>query len=254
MMESKRRLEGLKGVLSELSSVLVHEEANDSEVQIKSSGQQGNLTEINTYNFSQDVFNKLSESNRTKKRKLRVTEDVSIVAEKEDLNVNKSALSEDENERDGIPLFVQDSSIFSDIVDEEVDTANATPLYDRKQKLTSVEETLNTTNCKFPSHELRHLMTTFLYQSSHSKKFTLPSKSAEELKAIINDFIDSLARSISSMIANKETNSVDRPTILRLFSKFGTVNKKTTNQELFEICRRYLNLEDLNELEISLFS
>lgn len=70
MMESKRRLEGLKGVLSELSSVLVHEEANDSEVQIKSSGQQGNLTEINTYNFSQDVFNKLSESNRTKKRKL----------------------------------------------------------------------------------------------------------------------------------------------------------------------------------------
>ncbi|QEU58781.1 Cnn1 [Kluyveromyces lactis] len=253
-MESKRRLEGLKGVLSELSSVLVHEEANDSELQTKSSGQQGNLTEVNTYNFSQDVFNKLSESNRTKQRKLRATEDISIVAEKEDITVYKTALSEDENERDGIPLFVQDSSIFSDIVDEEDDNANATPLYDRKQKLTSVEENHNATNYKFPSHELRHLMAAFLCQSSHSKKFTLPSKSAEELKIIISDFIDSLARSISNMIANKETNSLDRPTILKLFSKFGTVNGKTTNQELFEICKRYLNLEDLNELEISLFS
>ncbi|CDO91703.1 unnamed protein product [Kluyveromyces dobzhanskii CBS 2104] len=249
---------GLKRFLSELSSVLINNTSDGAQGKTFSESLEENQTELNTYNLSRNVFEELPGPTKNKQRKLRVTEDVVIVAENENFTLPEPEGTHFDEENDNMPLFVQDSSFSADIDAERDDGAYNGDDDDDDKPVIDAEQggrgSRDLDAYRISTNQLRHLTASFLHWPSSSKKFTLPSKSTEELRIIIDEFIESLAKKIDFMLNNRETKNLDKQTILKVFSQFGMVNGMTTNQELFEVCKPYLNLEDLTDLEISLFS
>lgn len=65
---------------------------------------------------------------------------------------------------------------------------------------------------------------------------------------------ETLLKGMAAELLDEDKRIVpDRQNILHAFEKFKVVPKNSTNEALFEICCKYLTLEDLNDLEAALF-
>lgn len=65
---------------------------------------------------------------------------------------------------------------------------------------------------------------------------------------------ETLLRRIGKELLDEDNRIIpDRQNILQAFEKLKVVPKNSTNEALFEVCCKYLPLEDLNDLETSLF-
>lgn len=65
---------------------------------------------------------------------------------------------------------------------------------------------------------------------------------------------ETLVKGIALELLDEEKRIVpDRQNILQAYKKFKVISPNSTNEALFEVCCKYLTLEDLNQLEASLF-
>ncbi len=249
----------LKRFLSELSSVLVHEDKSISGKEEISSpdGLYEEDTKTDSYNFSQTAFDRIGSISQTKskKRKLRITEDVAINPDNSSNGNQEYDGPENFEDNADVQLFVQESS--------DIDH-NEEPIEVKGQGITdvvletmpeSLPRFLQDRKKTFSLQHLRHITDSLLKESTSDKRFTLPLASQNELRRIIDHFIEILSNTLLRLMNNGETENLDRCTIIKVFHIFGTVNlSTTTNQNIFEICSRYLSSEKLNDLEIQLFS
>lgn len=249
----------LKRFLSELSSVLVHEDKSISgkEEILSPDGLYEEDTKTDSYDFSQAAFDRIGSISQTKskKRKLRIAEDVAINPDNSSNGNQEYDGPENFEDNADVQLFVQESS--------DVDQ-NEEPIEVKGQGITdvvletmpgSIPRFLQDRKKTFSLQHLRHITESLLKESTSDKRFTLPLASQNELRRIIDHFIEILSNTLLRLMNNGETENLDRCTIIKVFHIFGTVNlSTTTNQNIFEICSRYLSSEKLNDLEIQLFS
>ncbi|QLG74609.1 hypothetical protein HG535_0G04920 [Zygotorulaspora mrakii] len=62
-----------------------------------------------------------------------------------------------------------------------------------------------------------------------------------------------LVKKLGESLVEENRMVPDRQNILKLFERYGITSQAATNDELFELCCKYLRLEELNSLEMSLF-
>lgn len=94
--------------------------------------------------------------------------------------------------------------------------------------------------------QLRHMIRPYLLQDD----ILLVQSSWKYLQKLSGKLIDHITADLRDDYGKI---TLDRQHIIWLFERYNIINQSATNEELFELCRRYLPLEDLNELEIALF-
>lgn len=269
-MDEKSQPPRLKRYLSELSTLLVQERENNTES--SNINTEDSFVDVRVLDISQNVFKKHTSLVESRHRKLQIHDDLVIIDKIPIINSDSSIVTHNtpnDNgntnfssnrpfDAPGIYLNDHNLSLFEDDTFPTVD-ADESPGKTREDQVTSsaaAKRAQATSSLAKPFHfsqkNFRKLIKPLLGQGS--SKYTLPVQSMNEMKITIDELIAYIASELLAEIKNDGTASLTKDCMLKIFSEIGIVERNATNHDIFELCMKYLTLDDLNELEIALFS